>query len=116
MDKALVAKVVADKLIATEVSLDKAIMDGADLLNGVIAARLELKLSSTVGDAAIAKLSQTLAELSQARTALAEAHRELDITRARVGIRTVMTPYDKDNQGFVTQDRPADRIAALKVG
>ena len=103
MEKALVAKGVADKLWATEASLDRAMIDGSALLSGVIEARLELNLSSTVGDAAIAKVTAALAELASARTALADAHKELDAVRGRVGIRPVLAPYGKDNEGELEQ-------------
>jgi hypothetical protein len=88
MDKVLVAQGVANKLFATEKSVDAAIADAAALLTTMITARQQMELSATVGDATSAKVAQAIALLSQARTTMVEAHAELDELKLRVGIRT----------------------------
>ena len=96
MEKLLVAKGVADKLIKAELSVDQAILDTSNLLGGMVAARTELKVSALLGDEAARKVSEAIAALTEARQAVVAAHRELDETRLRMGIRTKLGGgYDK---------------------
>ena len=60
-----------------------------------------------------------MAQLSEVRSAIAEAHRDLDRVRAKLGLRTVMTPYNKegdDNDQTAHLDRVADMIATRRAG
>lgn len=90
MDKAFVAQGVANKLFATEKAVDAAIAEAAGLLTGLMAAREQLQLSAVTGDATSAKLAHAIAQLSEARSTVVEAHKELDELKLRVGIRTKM--------------------------
>lgn len=87
-DKVLVGKAVADKLHATELSIDQALCDAAKLMNEMVSARMELKLGAVVGDGAVAQLAEATRALSQARQAVVLAHTELDVVRKKLGIRT----------------------------
>ena len=113
MEKVLVAKTVADKLIKAELSVDQAILDTTNLLGGMVAARVELKVSATLGDEAATKVAAAIAALTEARAAVVAAHRELAETRLRMGIRTKLGDgWDKppkENGGF--EYEPEARVA-----
>lgn len=113
MEKALVAKNVADRLIKAELSVDQAILDTTNLLGGMVAARVELKVSATLGDEAARKVAEAVAALTEARAAVVAAHRELDETRLRMGIRTKLGGgWDKPpkENDFTFQDPSARRV------
>lgn len=88
MDKALVAQTVANKLLASENAVDTAIVEATTLLSGLIQARLELRVSATVGDKVVGDVSAAIAALTTARHSLVEAHNEVAQTKLRLGIRT----------------------------
>jgi hypothetical protein len=88
MDKALIAQTVANKLFATEDAVDTAILEASKLMGGLIDARHEMRLSSVIGDDAVAKVAAALSALTEARKAMVETHHELAEVKLRVGIRT----------------------------
>lgn len=88
MEKAFVAQRVANKLFATEAAVDAAMVETMEMMAELIQARKDLELSATVGNGASAKLANAVTALAAARTAVVEAHAELDEVRQRIGIRT----------------------------
>jgi hypothetical protein len=88
VEKAFVAQRVANKLFATEAAVDAAMVETAEMMAELMQARKDLNLSATVGNGASAKLAEAVAALAAARTAVVEAHAQLDEVRLRVGIRT----------------------------
>jgi hypothetical protein len=88
VEKAFVAQRVANKLFATEAAVDAAMVETMEMMAELIQARKDLALSATVGNGVSAKLGDAISALAAARTAVVEAHLELDEVRARVGIRT----------------------------
>jgi hypothetical protein len=88
VDKTLVAQGVANKLFATEKAIDKAIAEAAQLLGGMAQAREDLRISAVVGDEATRKVAETIATLTEARRAIVEAHGQLDVVKAQIGVRT----------------------------
>ena len=88
MDRTLIAQGVANRLFATEKAIDKAIAEAAQLLGGMSQAREELRVSAVVGDEATRKIAQTISQLTEARRAIVEAHRELDVVKGQIGVRT----------------------------
>ncbi len=97
MEKVFVAKRVAAKLYATEASVDAAMMEVTEMMAELIQARKDLNLSATVGNGASAKLATAVQALAEARTAVVDAHKELDETRMRIGIRTKMSGWLKES-------------------
>jgi flagellar hook-basal body complex protein FliE len=96
VDKTLIAQTVANKLFSSEKALDAAIAETAALLTGVAEARMEARVSMVATDASTAKIMQALSLLSEARTAMAEAHVELDHVKTKIGVRTKMIgAFDK---------------------
>ena len=90
MDKVFVVKRVAEKLWATEDSIDAALANASKLMVGLVEAREELKVSHIVTDAATTKIAASLAALAEARKAMVEAHAELSEVKLRIGVRTKM--------------------------
>jgi len=88
VEKAFVAQRVANKLFATESAVDAAMVEAMEMVAELIQARKDLELSPTVANGATAKLGDALAALAAARTAVVEAHAQLDEVRLRIGIRT----------------------------
>lgn len=111
MDKAFVAQRVATKLFSTEKAVDAAMVEAAQLLAGMIEARAELKISAITGDAAQAKLTQAIAALSQARSAIVETHGELAEAKLRVGIRTKLIGVEDKPE---TDQKPGTRTGHLR--
>jgi len=99
VEKVLVARAVATKLRATEAAVDTALAEATELMGDIIKGRLDLKVSAGATDPSMAKITAAIAALSQARTAMVEAHGELDELRLRLGIRTRMDgPENKVEQ------------------
>ena len=90
MDKVFVAKQVASKLRATEASIDAALVEATELMGDMIRGRIETKVAAVATDPAMAKVAAAIAALSEARTAMVEAHAAADELRLRLGIRTRM--------------------------
>jgi len=90
VEKILVARRVATKLLATEHAVDEAIADATELMSDMVRARRELSIAATSSDPSIAKVAAAIAALSEARTAMVEAHGELNELKLRLGIRTKM--------------------------
>lgn len=88
VEKAFVAQRVATKLFATEAAVDAAMVETMEMMAELIQARKDLELSATVGNGASAKLADAVTALAAARTAVVEAHAQLDEVRQRIGIRT----------------------------
>jgi hypothetical protein len=94
MERALVAQHVANKLFATENSIDQAIADASLLVGELVKARKELGVSAVFGDEAFAKTTAAMAALGEARTAIVAAHADLAEAKLRVGIRTKLVGYE----------------------
>ena len=104
MDKAFVAQGVANKLWATEASLDAAIADASRLMNTVLEAREEMNVTHMVVDPTVRKISEAITTMTAARSALMEAHVALAEAKLRCGIRTKLAgtrpSEDKDHRHF----------------
>ena len=96
MDKQILMQGVATKLFAAESTIDSAIADTAALLSEMVEARKAARVSSTVDAKANAKVIEAMSALSAARTAMVEAHAEMNEVKLRLGVRTKMIGgYDK---------------------
>jgi hypothetical protein len=98
VEKVFVAQRVASKLYATEAAVDAATVEVMEMMAELMQARKDLGLSATVGNGASAKFAEAVQALAIARTAIVEAHSQLDETRLRVGIRTRMGGFIKEDQ------------------
>jgi len=93
MDKIFVAQRVATKLYATEAAIDAAIIETTGMIAELVQARKDLGAAAGLANVASAKLADAVATLSAARTAVIEAHADIDEARLRVGIRTKMAGW-----------------------
>ncbi len=107
MDKLFVAKKVATKIRSTEAALDAALVEATELMGDMIRGRVELKVSAIATDPTMAKISAAIAAMSEARTAMVEAHAAADELRLRIGIRTRLDGMEKkiDNEDEQTSLR-----------
>ena len=88
MDKAFVVQKVANKVWASENSVDVAMADAAALMVELASARQELKFSADLTEKSTADLVKAISSLGQARAALVEMHEELAEVKLRLGVRT----------------------------
>lgn len=113
MEKVFVAQRVANKLFATETAVDAAVMEVTEMMAELIQARKDLGLSPVVANGASAKLAEAVQALAAARTAVVEAHAELDETRLRIGVRTRLAGvWDKPIGGAPTTGRASQAEVA----
>jgi hypothetical protein len=101
MDKVELMKGVAAKLFASEGSIDAALADTAALVSEMIEARVAAGVSSTVDVKAHAKVAEAMAAMVAARTAMAEAHAEMNEVKLRLGVRTKMDGFTKQQTGEI---------------
>lgn len=98
MDKAFVVQKVANKVWASENSVDVAMADAAALMVELAAARQELKFSADLTEKATADLVKAISSLGNARAALVEMHEELAEVKLRLGVRTkLIGGWDKNH-------------------
>lgn len=76
MKRTQVAREVRDHLHATEAAMDAVVANAEATLARMVLAKTELGLTGTMGDAAIARMRDTVAGLKQARFDLADSHNE----------------------------------------
>jgi hypothetical protein len=88
VEKAFVVQGLANKLWATENSMDAAIADASKLMAGIIEARQEINVSHIVIDPSVKKLAEAISAMSEARAALIETHHAMAEAKLRIGVRT----------------------------
>ncbi|WP_300576858.1 hypothetical protein [Phenylobacterium sp.] len=98
MEKAFVAQRVANKLFATEESVDAALMEATELMSEMLKARKDVGVSTVFGDDAAAKLVDAIKALGEARTAMVGVHGQLNEAKLRLGVRTKLTGPDKPQE------------------
>lgn len=111
MEKVFVVKRVAEKLWATENTIDDAISDASNLLADLVTARKELKVGAELTDAATAKIIEAMQAMSVARRTMLEAHDALNEAQLRLGVRVTM---DKPHPPVVTT--PAETLEVRRAG
>lgn len=89
MMRTQVAREVRDELHATEAAMEAMIVQAEATLARLVSAKGELGLTGTMGDAAIARMRDTVAELHGARQALIESHQEAYTVLQATNIRGV---------------------------
>ena len=73
-------------------------MKASALLSGMIEAKAQLNVALSTADPAVAKVTEAIAALSASRTAMVAAHRQLEESKLRMGIRTILTPVGKPDE------------------
>jgi flagellin-like hook-associated protein FlgL len=111
MDKAFIAKRSQEKLVATEAAIDAALIETTQLLADLLKARAEVGAPVNFADDVQIKLTEAVAALSSARTAMVGAHAGLADAALRLGMRSVMVgPYYAHN--FRLQEKEDSRAVA----
>lgn len=77
MKRTQVVREVADELHKAEAVIESAVAESEAALQRLISARKELGLTGTLGDAAIARVRESLASMREARTSFYEGHEEV---------------------------------------
>ena len=98
MEKAFVAQRVANKLFATEESVDAALIEATELMTEMLKARRDVGVSTVFGDDAAAKLVEAIKALGEARTAMVGVHGELNEAKLRLGVRTKLVGPHKPQE------------------
>jgi hypothetical protein len=76
MMRTQVARKVRDELHAAEASMETALADARRTLERLVSAKTELGLTGSMGDAAIARMRDSVAALEDARQSMIESHME----------------------------------------
>ncbi|WP_395671886.1 hypothetical protein [Phenylobacterium sp.] len=103
MEKVFVAQKVAKKLMVTEAAVDGALVEAADLMSVMLAARKDVNTSLVFADDCQVKLMDAMKALSEARTAMVAVHNELNEAKLRLGIRTRMDWEEKPRGAATTE-------------
>ena len=90
MKRTLVAREIADSLHATEASLEATLASSRATLERMLAAKAELGLTGTVGDAALARVRESVAAMEQARALMIDGHEEAYAVMKAIDIRGTM--------------------------
>src|SRR5687768_13662251 len=99
MEKAFVAKAVANKLFSTEAAVDGALIEATQLMGEMLKARQDVNTSLVFADDVQVKMMEAMKALSEARTAMVAVHNELNEAKLRLGIRTKMDGMNKPAEG-----------------
>ena len=104
MDKAFVAQRTQEKLVVTEAAIDSALIETTQLLAELLQARSDLGAPVAFADDVQVKLTEAVAALSSARTAMGLVHSGLEEAALRLGIRPRMAGIyrKKDFQLFLS--------------
>jgi hypothetical protein len=104
MDKAFIAQRTQEKLVVTEAAIDTALIETTQLLADLLQARSDLGAPVGFADDVQVKLTEAVAALSSARTAMGLVHSGLEEAALRLGIRHRMAGFyrKKDFQRFLS--------------
>lgn len=112
MEKVFVAQRVAKKLQSTEVAIDAALTEAAELMAEVLKAPADAGVSPLLADGTQAKVMEAIKALSEARTSMVQAHHAAYEAKLRAGIRTkLMIPDQSPDIVHETETNLAARRA-----
>lgn len=88
-ERIFIAKKVANDLFAVESAIETALASTATFAAALPEARVRANLSATVGQEVFDSVIAAIAALNDARRHIVETHKGLDVTRTKMGMRTV---------------------------
>jgi hypothetical protein len=103
MKRTQVARECADALHGTEASLEATLISARKTLERLTAARAEMGLTGTVGDAGLARIRESVAALEEAAALIREGHQEAYAVLKTVDVRTSME-LTRFPEGFARTD------------
>ena len=106
MDKKIVAQDVAAHLFEAEAALDHVLSSASRLLDVMVCARGQLKLSPVFGSDPFRRVTKVINSLGEARDELVAAHGGLHESQLRMGMRTI---------SFGDLDKPPELATATPV-
>ena len=102
MKKTQIAREVADSLHTSEAAIAAALQESRETLSRLKAAKVELGLTGTMGDSAIARWTESVATLEAAQSAMfeshADCHRVMKLTNIR-GVGSTLLPEGHADEG-----------------
>ena len=108
MKRTQVAREVRDALHTTEAALDASIESTRATIERLLAAKAEMGLTGTIGDAALACMRQSLAAMEESRAAMIDGHQEIYTVMKALDLRTVAGPTHQLGDSTIGR---ADRVA-----
>ena len=93
----MIADQVAANLFEAEAAIDAALAKAAQLAGVMPALRTDAGLSALIGQDAVERASEAILALAQARRAIVETHKELDLAKTQIGLGAVMYGDPKPN-------------------
>jgi hypothetical protein len=112
MERQLWVKRIADRVKTSETKIDEAMRAVMDLVQEVHAAQTDMSVSPIVTDAAMIKLTASMAALQTARTSVVGGHKRLDKIAEDLNLRTTGVGFDfkyLSDDSEVTADQPLER-------
>lgn len=85
-----IAEQVAACLFEAEAAIDVALAKTASLAGVMPGLRADAGLSALIGQDAVERASEAIAALTQARRAIVETHKELDVAKTQIGLGAVV--------------------------
>jgi len=82
----MIADQIAASLFEAEAAIDAALAKTARLAGVMPALRADAGLSALIGQDAVERASEAIAALTQARRAIVETHKELDVAKTQIGL------------------------------
>jgi hypothetical protein len=86
----MIADQVASSLFEAEAAIDAALAKTATLAGVMPGLRGQAGLSALIGQDAVERASEAIGLLAQARRAIVETHKELDVAKTQIGLGAVM--------------------------
>lgn len=109
----MIADQVAASLFEAEAAIDAALSKTASLAGVMPGLRADAGLSALIGQDAVERASEAFALLAQARRAIIETHKELDLAKTQIGLGAVMYGVpDKPVQSLPADQQPRLRRVA----
>lgn len=103
MKRTQVVREVADALHATEESLQATLASSRETLERLIAAREQLGLTGTVGDACVARMKEAIASMEEANEVMWESHVEAHTIMKTLNLRTIMSTWNTERPQGIAQ-------------
>ena len=109
MNRQVIAQDVADHLAEAEMAIAHSMAKAAKLMEAMVLAQGQLRLSAVMVDPAMRRVSAALATLGQAHGELVSAHNRMDQIQRRIGLTPVAAGgMEKEGDGPITLPHGAD--------
>ncbi len=111
----MIADQVAASLFEAEAAIDIALAKAASLAGVMPSLRADAGLSALVGQDAVERASEAILALTQARRAIVETHKELDMAKTQIGLGAVMYGDPKPNFAMAPATTAGRNLTAVSA-